>query len=91
MKARPPLLNSSGYVLEKDGLWLLQKDGWVSLVFGEVAAVKQTSLGSATVHFVDGRKKILTLRHLSSKGFHEVSGALKNAAQNHRKASAAPR
>jgi hypothetical protein len=87
MKQRPPLLSRTGFRLERDGLWLLQKDGWVLLPFADVAKVKFPSVMSAIVWLEDGRKRNLEFTQLSANGLSEVVGALKKASHDHRAAS----
>lgn len=83
-----PIFNTSGYVLEKAELRILQKEGWVSVRFAEVAAVKKPSLVSAVVRFSDGRRKSLDLSRLTAAGYSEVSAALEAAVRLHRAAAA---
>jgi hypothetical protein len=91
MKARPPLLSRTGFRLEHDGLWLLQKDGWVSFHFTDVGRVKFPSITSAIVWLADGRKKNFEFTHLSANGLSQVVAALKKASHDHRVASALAR
>jgi hypothetical protein len=83
-----PVFNTSGFVLEKDELRLLQKEGWVSVRFAEIAEVKKPSMVSALVRFSDGRRKSLDLSHLSTAGYSSVSAALEDAVRRHRIAAA---
>ena len=83
-----PVLNTSGYVLEKGELRLLQKEGWVSVRLVEIAEVKKPSLASTVVRFCDGRRKSLDLAHLSTAGYSKVSSALEAAVRSHRTAAA---
>ena len=84
VRASPPILNRSGYLLEEDALWLLQKDGWVSIALRDIAQVKQVSVATTALRLADGRKKTLTVSHLSAKGLSAVVAALKKAAHEHR-------
>lgn len=88
MRTAPPVLNRSGYLLEADALWLLQTEGWVSLRLDDVAQLKQVSVATAVLRLSDGRKKTLTLSHLSTRGYSAVIAALKHAVRQHREAHA---
>jgi hypothetical protein len=83
-----PVLNTSGYVLEKGELRILQKEGWVSVRLAEIAEVKKPTFASAIVRLTDGRRKSLDLSHLSTAGFSEVSSALEAAVRSHRTTAA---
>ena len=86
-RTSPPALSRSGYLLEQDGLWLLQKSGWISVSLGDVTHFKQPSLATVQLRLTDGRKKILDLSHLSTSGLSRIVSALKSAAHKHRVAS----
>lgn len=79
-----PVLNTSGYVLEKGELRLLQKEGWVSVLLAEVAEIKKPTFASTVVRLTDGRRKRLDLSHLSTAGFSDVRSALEDAVRSHR-------
>ena len=79
-----PLFNSSGYILDSQELRILQKDGWVSLPLSAITHVKKPSLTTAIIHLADGRKKILDLSHLGTKGFSEVCATLDSAMHDYR-------
>lgn len=83
-----PLFNSSGYVLEKGELRLLQKEGWVSVQLADIAEVKKPTFASAVVRLADGRRKSLDLSHLSPAAFSEISSAFETAVHTHRTVAA---
>jgi len=84
MKARSPILNRSGFVLDSHELRVLQKDGWVTLPLAEIAEVKKSFLATAIVRLASGGRKTLDLSHLSTKGFAEVTDAMKKAVHDRR-------
>ena len=83
-----PVFNTSGYVLEKGELRLLQKEGWVSVQLADIAEVKKPTFASAIVRLADGRRKSLDLSHLSTAAFSEVSAAFDTAVRTHRAVAA---
>lgn len=79
-----PVLNRSGYIMEKGELRLLQKEGWVSVRLAEVAELKKPTFASAVVRLTDGKRKTLDLSHLSTAGFSDVRSALEGAVRSYR-------
>jgi hypothetical protein len=84
MKSRPPVLGHTGYRLDEEQLWLLQREGWIALQLVTIRGVKSSSLTELIVRLAGGGKKTISLSHLSPNGFSAVTKTLREAVRLNR-------